>query len=85
METVRVGILNDMADGPPGPGDITFWLDREITALRAAGRLSATVEFAHAYGLGLPAGTAAAVERAFAELAACCSSCSGDIALATTR
>ncbi len=68
-KTTRVGILNDMADGPPGPGDITEWLQREIDALREAGRLDAEIEFVHAYGLGLPAGTAEAVERAYAELA----------------
>ncbi len=69
-ETVRVGVLNDMADGPPGPGDITPWLEREVAAVRAAGRLEAEVLFVHAYGLGLPSGTAGAVERAFMELAA---------------
>lgn len=66
---VRVGILNDMGDGPDAPGDITDWLTREITAVQAAGRLDAEVEFAHSYGLGLPSGTEAAVERAFMELA----------------
>lgn len=69
-ETVRVGLLNDMADGPPGPGDITDWLEREIAAVRNAGRLKADVEFIYSYGLGLPAGTAEAVERAYDELAA---------------
>jgi branched-chain amino acid transport system substrate-binding protein len=67
---VRVGVLNDMADGPPGVGDITPWLEREIAAVRAAGRLDAEVEFVHGYGLGLPSGTEAAVERAFDELVA---------------
>ena len=67
-ETVRVGVLNDMADGPPGVGDVTDWLQREVDRVRAAGRLNAEIEFVHAYGLGLPEGTAAAVERAFAEL-----------------
>jgi len=70
---VRVGVLNDMSDGPPGtgpaPGDVTPWLEREIAALRQAGRLDAQVEFVHAYGLGLPSGTAEAVERAYRELA----------------
>lgn len=67
-EIVRVGVLNDMADGPPGIGDITPWLEREIAALKAAGRLDAEMEFVHAYGLGLPSGTEAAVKRAFDEL-----------------
>jgi branched-chain amino acid transport system substrate-binding protein len=67
---IRVGILNDMCDGPPAVGDITDYLCREVTAVQAAGRLDAEVEFIHAYGLGLPSGTAAAVERAFTELVA---------------
>ncbi len=68
-ETVRVGILNDMSDGPPGIGDVTEWLEREIAAVQAAKRLNAQVEFVYAYGLGLPSGTAEAVHRAYAELA----------------
>src|SRR4051812_16569190 len=66
---VKVGVLNDMGDGPDARGDITEWLTREITAVQAAGRLDADVEFVHSYGLGLPSGTEAAVERAFMELA----------------
>jgi ABC-type branched-subunit amino acid transport system substrate-binding protein len=65
---VRVGVLNDMGDGPDAPGDITDWLRREVAEVQAAGRLDAEVEFVHAYGLGLPSGTAEAVERAFNEL-----------------
>lgn len=74
-QTVKVGVLNDMADfsepddGAAIPGDLTGWLEREIGVLRDAGRLSATVEFVHAYGLGLPSGTAEAVERAYRQLA----------------
>lgn len=67
--TVRVGVLNDMCDGPPVTGDITPWLEREIAVVQASGRLDAEVEFVYAYGLGLPAGSAEAVERAFMELA----------------
>src|SRR5690349_17160981 len=68
-QTVRVGVLNDMGDSAEtAQGDVTDWLRREIDAVRAAGRLDVEVEFVHAYGLGLPAGTAAAVERAFDEL-----------------
>ena len=66
---VRVGVLNDMCDGPPATGDITPWLAREVAAVQASGRLDAEVEFVHAYGLGLPAGSADAVERAYMELA----------------
>lgn len=69
-DSVRVGVLNDLGDGPDAPGDVTPWLRREVDALRAAGRLQADVEFVHAYGLGLPSGSAAAVERAFNTLAA---------------
>lgn len=65
---IKVGVLNDMGDGPDAPGDVTDWLRREVEAVQAAGRLDAEVEFVHAYGLGLPSGTAAAVERAFQEL-----------------
>lgn len=72
--TLRVGILNDMADGPtgngPALGDVTEWLRREIDAVRDAGRLTQDVEFVYSYGLGLPSGTAEAVERAYDELAA---------------
>jgi ABC-type branched-subunit amino acid transport system substrate-binding protein len=78
--SVKVGILNDMADftggdpsglehGLPVPGDITGWIEREIDALRDAGRLDAEVEFVHAYALGLPSGTAEAVEQAYRQLA----------------
>jgi ABC-type branched-subunit amino acid transport system substrate-binding protein len=65
---MRVGILDDMAAGPPGVADVVPWLQLAIDDLTAAGRLDRPVEFVHAYGLGLPAGTAAAVERAFIEL-----------------
>lgn len=65
---LRVGVLNDMADGPPAVGDQTDWFEREIAVVQAAGRLDREVEFVHAYGLGLPTGTAAAVQRAFDEL-----------------
>lgn len=69
-EQIRIGVLNDMADGPPAPGDVTPWLEREVAAVQAAGRLDAQVDIIQAYGLGLPAGSADAVERAFRELAA---------------
>jgi ABC-type branched-subunit amino acid transport system substrate-binding protein len=66
---LRVGILNDMADGPPGPGNIERWLRLAVDELIGSGRIDRGVEFVHAWGLGLPSGTAAAVERAFASLA----------------
>jgi ABC-type branched-subunit amino acid transport system substrate-binding protein len=66
----RVGILNDMASSPPDPVSIEPWLQFAADELIRNGRLDRGVEFVHAYGLGLPSGTAAAVERAYAELAA---------------
>lgn len=68
-EIIRVGVLNDMGDDASAPGDVTDWLRREVDVVRASGRLAPEVAFVHAYGLGLPAGTAEAVERAFNELA----------------
>jgi ABC-type branched-subunit amino acid transport system substrate-binding protein len=67
---IRVGVLNDMAESGPAPGDVGQWLQPEIDALLAAGRLDRPVELVKSYGLGLPGGTAAAVERAFAALVA---------------
>lgn len=65
---IRIGILDDMSAGAPGMVRTT-WLSFAIDELRQAGRLDRDVEFVFAYGLGLPSGTAAAVERAFAALA----------------
>lgn len=67
-QTILVGILNDMADDAPAPGDVNDWLELEIEALRSAGRLDAPVSFVHAYGLGLPSGTAEAIESAYKQL-----------------
>jgi ABC-type branched-subunit amino acid transport system substrate-binding protein len=68
-EPYKVGILNDMSDGPPGPGrNIEQWLRVAVDEVIAEGRIDRNFEFVHAWGLGLPTGTAAAVERAFAEL-----------------
>lgn len=67
---LRVGILNDMAAAPPDPGNIEHWLRLAADELRRNGRLDREVEFVHGWGLGLPTGTAAAVERGFAALAA---------------
>jgi ABC-type branched-subunit amino acid transport system substrate-binding protein len=68
-EPIRVGVLNDMAERPPAPGDVTDWLQREVDAVRTSGRLEPKVEFVHAYGLGLPQGHGDAVIRAYEELA----------------
>jgi ABC-type branched-subunit amino acid transport system substrate-binding protein len=67
---LRVGILNDMSNGPPAVGDMEQWLRRITDELIANGRIDRPVEFINAWGLGLPAGTAAAIEHAYAELAA---------------
>jgi len=69
MPKIRVGVLNDMANSAAeAQGDVTEWLEREVRAVQAAGRLDVEVEFVKSYGLGLPAGTAEAVERAYMEL-----------------
>jgi ABC-type branched-subunit amino acid transport system substrate-binding protein len=65
---LRVGILNDMSEGPPGPRDTETWLRMPIDDLVANGRIDRDFEFVHSWGLGLPSGTAAAVERAFSQL-----------------
>jgi branched-chain amino acid transport system substrate-binding protein len=65
---LRVGVLNDMSDGPPGPSEVERWLRIGIEELHEAGRLDRDVEFVHSFGLGLPSGTAAAVERAYKQL-----------------
>jgi ABC-type branched-subunit amino acid transport system substrate-binding protein len=67
---LRVGILNDMCAGPPAVGDIEPWLRFACDALIEAGRIDRPVEFVYGWGMGLPSGTAAAVERAFADLVA---------------
>lgn len=64
----RVGILNDLSDDTPGPARIERWLRLAADDLIEAGRIDRAVEFVYASGLGLPSGTAAAVERAFAAL-----------------
>jgi branched-chain amino acid transport system substrate-binding protein len=66
---MRVGILNDMSAGPPGPTGMTQWLRRTVDEYLASGRLDREVEFVDSWGLGLPSGTAAAAERAFLALA----------------
>lgn len=65
---VRVGVLNDQTDVPPPHDSLSEWLHREIADLRGAGRLAAEIEIVHAYGMGLPWGSAEALERAYREL-----------------
>ncbi|KTR84982.1 ABC transporter substrate-binding protein [Novosphingobium barchaimii] len=66
--TVRVGVLNDMADSGPGSEAMVDWIEREVAILRDRGLIPTPVEFVHAYGLGLPSGTAEAIENAYHEL-----------------
>jgi branched-chain amino acid transport system substrate-binding protein len=64
-----VGVLNDMSDdAASSPGSAERFLRLPIEAIAATGRLDREVEFINSYGLGLPTGTAAAVERAYREL-----------------
>lgn len=65
---MRVGILNDMSEGPPGPTDIEQWLRLVVNEFVGNGRIDGNVEFVHTWGLGLPSGTAAAVQRAYTSL-----------------
>jgi ABC-type branched-subunit amino acid transport system substrate-binding protein len=65
---LRVGILNDMADGPPGLPDLDHWLRLAAKELVENGRLDRDIELVYGWGLGLPSGTAAKVERAFRDL-----------------
>src|SRR5215470_16857574 len=67
---IRVGILNDMAEGPPDRSDTERWLRLATDELIANGRIDRNIEFVQAWGLGLPSGTAAAVERAYETLVA---------------
>lgn len=69
-EPIAVGILHDMAAGPPAVSDIEQWLRLAVDEALAAGRLDRDVAFVSSWGRGLPGGTAAAVERAFRALAA---------------
>ena len=66
---LRVGLLNDMAEGPDEHlAELEAILRIPVDDALADGRLDRDVEFVRAYGVGLPPGTAAAVERAFAAL-----------------
>lgn len=65
---IRIGILNDLANGPPNPSDIEQWLRMAAEETAAAGRIPRDIEFVNAWGLGLPSGTADAVERAYETL-----------------
>jgi ABC-type branched-subunit amino acid transport system substrate-binding protein len=64
-----VGVLNDNP-GTPAASRIDPWLRLAADELRRAGRLEREVELVHVEAEGLPAGTAANLERGYAELAA---------------
>ena len=68
--TVKIGILNDMSAAPSGASDSEQWLRLALDELMQSGRMPYRVEIVHSFGLGLPSGTAAAVEQAYAALAA---------------
>jgi branched-chain amino acid transport system substrate-binding protein len=68
--TVKIGILNDMSAAPSGASDTEQWLQLAIDELSQSGRMPYRVDIVHSWGLGLPSGTAAAVEQAFASLLA---------------
>ena len=71
---IRIGILHDMADsvdeGASLGGHVDTFMRFAIDDLIQRARLDREVQFVHAAGLGLPAGTAFAIEHAFAELVA---------------
>jgi ABC-type branched-subunit amino acid transport system substrate-binding protein len=72
---IKVGILNDMSAGPsgrarPDSSETEQWLLLVVNELVSNGRIAGRVDFVHSWGLGLPSGTAAAVEQAYAELVA---------------
>lgn len=67
-DTVKIGILNDMSAGPPGPADIHHWLELVVTEMTDAGNLAHQIEFIDAWGLGLPQGSEEAVVRAYEQL-----------------
>jgi hypothetical protein len=49
---VKIGFLNDMAAAGPAPGDdMIAWIEREIAAVRKAGRFDGDVEIVHAMAL----------------------------------
>jgi ABC-type branched-subunit amino acid transport system substrate-binding protein len=61
-------LLHDMSERAGEVPSIEAGLRVAIEEVRAAGRLDRDVEFVDAFGLGLPSGTAAAVEHAYREL-----------------
>lgn len=71
-EPVLVGILSDMAASDADGASAAFegFIRLALDPIVASGRIDRDVRFVHGHSLGLPGGTAHAVERAFADLAA---------------
>lgn len=70
-EPLLVGIISDMSAAEPGDGSSEQFessLRLALDPIIASGRIDREVKFVRAFGLGLPWGTAHAVEQAFAEL-----------------
>jgi branched-chain amino acid transport system substrate-binding protein len=66
---IRIGVLNDSRAGPPANPHIERLLHEVTDGLLQAERLDRGIELVNVYGMGLPAGSAAVVERSYAELA----------------
>jgi ABC-type branched-subunit amino acid transport system substrate-binding protein len=72
-EPLLIGILSDMSASEPSDGSsrqFESFVRLALDPIIASGRIDRDVEFVCAYGLGLPGGTAHAVERAYADLEA---------------
>ena len=67
MPRIRIGVLNDMS-AVPVDHPLGTWLEREIAAVQASGRLDADVELVPAFAQGLPTGSAEAVRAAYDDL-----------------
>jgi branched-chain amino acid transport system substrate-binding protein len=71
-ESIEVGVLYDMTPGPIDElsrgGGLVGRIGEAVDALVASGRLDRPVNLIEEYALGLPPGTAHAVERAYGEL-----------------
>ncbi len=72
-EPLLLGILSDMSASASADGATAMFesfIRMALDPIVAAGRIDREVRFVHGHGLGLPRGTAHAVERAFAGLEA---------------
>ncbi|MDG2003275.1 MAG: ABC transporter substrate-binding protein [Novosphingobium sp.] len=72
-DPLLIGILSDMSAAEPADDSsrqFESFVRLSLDPIIASGRIDREVKFVSAYGLGLPGGTAHAVEGAFAELEA---------------